>query len=143
MVCRVCRVLQRCRPEEGTRPDARCFYCRTRTQSPVTVVDDDVNIGLLPRQCAGHPKCWFYATLDDPRKKCQMHATMDMLDHACAMRLAEQDAYLQIARLEERHAQFLEEKNKDKSDDEVAIVASDPEFGMGFALAPFAVPESY
>jgi len=39
---------------------------------------EDVNI--LPRECAGHRKCWFYAASKDPREKCQMHASMDMLE---------------------------------------------------------------
>lgn len=106
-------------------------------------MDDDVNNALLPRQCAGHPKCWFYATSDDPRKKCQMHATMDMLYCTSEKSAIKQDACLQITLLAGRCPQFREEKSKDKNEDEVTTMASDPEFGMGFALAPFAVPESY
>lgn len=72
-----------------------------------------------------------------------MHASMDMLDDAREKRVIKQDACLQITLMAGRCPQFLEEKTEDKNEDKVTTIASDPEFGMGFALAPFAVSESY
>jgi len=133
MACRVCKVVKWCQPEEGTRPHAQCFYCRSRGQSMVTVVDDVAGVAerILPRQCTGHRRCWFYGRSDDLRNKCQMHATMSMLEDVWRARMVERDARFRISCIDNRRVQLLnEQKRNDEEKDEVTTVASDPEFGV-------------